>query len=149
MSVDKLTKNLVLEALEWDKKENLDKPPSQKSDKHLQDIEKAIASCGVSFNVWEKQDANGKGSGLYDFTSLMGSDKKMVLKSLPQKLKGVIKPETSDTVIQIWEVICAIYKWLLILSNDNDDDDNSNDNKNSNALISCIYIIIIYLLSDA
>ena len=58
-------------------------------------------------------------------------------------MKGVIKPETSDTVIQIWEVICAIYKWLLILSNDNDDDDNSNDNKNSNALIICIYIIII------
>ena len=51
MSVDKLTKKLVLEALEWDKKENLNKPPSQKSDKHLQDIEKAIASCGVSFNA--------------------------------------------------------------------------------------------------
>jgi len=101
---DKLTKNLILRALEWDRKDNLNKPASQRTDKHLQDLVKAIVSCGVSFSVWEKQDADGKGSGLYDFTSLMGSDKKLLLQHLPAKLKGVVKPDVCDTVIKIWKV---------------------------------------------
>jgi len=70
----------------------------------MQDLVKAIVSCGVSFSVWEKQDADGKGSGLYDFTSLMGSDKKLLLQHLPAKLKGVVKPDVCDTVIKIWKV---------------------------------------------
>ena len=101
---DKLTKNLVLEALEWDKKDNLNKPPSKRSSMHLTALVNTIVSCGVSFSVWEKQDADGKGSGLYDFTSLMGAEKKLLLQNLPQKLQTVIKPETSKTVVQIWKV---------------------------------------------
>ena len=54
--------------------------------------------------MWEKSNGDGKGSGIYDFTSLMGSDKKLFLKKLPENLHGVIKPETSATVIQIWRV---------------------------------------------
>ena len=106
--LDKLTKNLVNDAIEWDKKDNLHKAPSQRSDYHLQGLVKCISSCGVSFNVWEKVDADGKGSGLYDFTSLMGSDKKLLLENLPEKLTGVIRPETSETVIKIWKVYCSI-----------------------------------------
>ena len=101
---DQLTDNLIRDALEWDKKENLDKPPSQRSDKHLKAVVKSIRDCGVSFNVWEKLNGDGKGSGLYDFTSLMGSDKKLLLKKLPENLQGVIRPETSATLIQIWRV---------------------------------------------
>ena len=81
-------------------KENLNKPPSQTNDKHLQALIKAVKSCGISFSVWEKRNGDGKGSGLYDFTSLMGSDKKIMLKKLPGKLDGVIRPETSVTVIE-------------------------------------------------
>ena len=103
-STDKLTDNFVKDALEWDKKENLDKPSSQTSDKHLQALIKAVKSCGISFSVWEKLNGDGKGSGLYDFTSLMGSDKKIMLKKLPGKLDGVIRPEISATVIRIWRV---------------------------------------------
>lgn len=111
---DKLTKNLVLEALEWDKKNNFNKPPSQRSATHLTALIKAFVSCGISFNVWEKTDADGKGSGLYDFTSLMGDEKKLLLRILPQKLRGVIKPETCETVIQIWEVCCAVFLFIHI-----------------------------------
>ena len=32
---------------------------------------------GITFNVWEEKNADGKGSGLYDWTSLLGSDKLM------------------------------------------------------------------------
>lgn len=107
----------MLEALDWDKSDNLNKPPSQKTSRHLQDLIKAIVSCGVSFNIWEKTDADGKRSGLYDFTSLMGSDKKLLLQSLPDKLKGILKPETSETVIQIWKVkFLSIFLFTKILS---------------------------------
>ena len=76
----------------------------QRTTKHLSDLVGAISSCGVSFNVWEKMDGNGKGSGIYDFTSLMGSDKKILMKKLPDKLEGVVKSETSETVVKIWKV---------------------------------------------
>ena len=109
---DKLTNNLVLEAVEWDKKENLNKPPSKRSSTHLTALIKAITSCGISFSVWEKQDADGKGSGLYDFTSLMGSDKKLLLQTLPPKLKEVLKPETSESVTQLWKVFYIIFNTI-------------------------------------
>ena len=65
-----------------DQAENLRKPPSKKTSTHLDSLVNAIRSCGISFSVWEKGNADGKGSGLYDFSSLMGSDKKTLLKLL-------------------------------------------------------------------
>lgn len=59
----------------------------------------------MSFNVWEKRNADGKGSGVHDFTSLMGSDKKRLMRDLPDKLHGVIKPTQSESVIKVWKVI--------------------------------------------
>ena len=73
-----------------DKKENLDKPPSQRSDKHLQALVKAIRNCDVSFNIWEKLNGDEKGIGLHDFTSLVRSDKKLLLKKLLENLQGAI-----------------------------------------------------------
>ncbi|KXJ10506.1 hypothetical protein AC249_AIPGENE18777 [Exaiptasia diaphana] len=110
---DKLTKNLVEEALSRDAKDNLDKPPSKHTMKHLDDIQKAICSCGVSFSIWEKKNADGKPSGLYDFTSLMGSEKKVLLEKLPSKLEGVITPETANDVVQIWKDFNDLYSYLL------------------------------------
>jgi len=89
---DNLLTNLVQEAVEWDKEANDNKPPSQRSTLHLHALLKAINSCSVCFNVWGKRNADGKGSGSYDFTSSMGSDKKLLLQHLPAKLKGAIKP---------------------------------------------------------
>ena len=59
----------------------------------------------MSFNVWEKKNADGKGSGVHDFTSLMGSDKKRLMRDLPSKLHGVIRPNHSESVIKIWKVM--------------------------------------------
>ena len=106
----------MTDAIEWDKKENINKPPSQKTDHHLQSLIKCICSCGVSFSVWEKMDGDGKASGIHDFTSLMGSDKKLLMKSLPDKLGQVVRPETSDTVVKIWRV-CIIVNLGLEHSN--------------------------------
>ena len=46
-----------------------------------------INACGVTFTVWEKKDGEGKGIGKMDWTSLMGDEKKKVLRYLPSKLQ--------------------------------------------------------------
>jgi hypothetical protein len=96
---------LVDEALQRDKRENLRKRPSDQQQLHLENLVKVICSCGVSFSVWEKRDADGKGSNSYDFTSMMGTEKKILLGNLPAKLDGILSPATSATVITIWKVL--------------------------------------------
>lgn len=56
-----------------------------------------------------KTNADGKGSGQYDFTSLLGSDKKKLLKDLPSKLPGVIQSETVNTIQKLWQDFDALY----------------------------------------
>lgn len=109
MFTDVLTRNLVTAAISWDKAYNLNTPPCQRTNVHLESLTTAFNSCGVCFNVWEKKNADGAGSGIYDFTSLMGSDKKLLLKNLPKKLQGVVKAEVSETVINLWKVS----SWLI------------------------------------
>ncbi|CAB4025926.1 Hypothetical predicted protein [Paramuricea clavata] len=111
---DKLIDNLVKEALQRDFKQNLNKAPRDRRSYHLDNLIQAISSCGVSFSVWEKRNADGKGSGTFDFTSLMGNDKKILLEKLPQKLEGVISPATSATVIKIWENFNDIYQNFIL-----------------------------------
>lgn len=107
--MDILIKNLIMDAVEWDQKENWGKRNADKTNDHLKHLIETINSCGISFAVWEKRNANGNGSGLYDFTSLMGDDKKKLLKNLPPKLQGVIRTESEETVKQLWEEFSVIY----------------------------------------
>jgi len=69
-------------------------------------------SCGVSFSVWEKKNADGKPSGSYDWTSLMGTEKKILLQKLPDKLAQCLKPSTCDVIIKLWKDFFALYKFL-------------------------------------
>ena len=57
----------------------------------------------VSFDIWEKTNADGKGSGTYNFTSLLGNDKKQLLRELPSKILSFVHTPTSNTVNKIWE----------------------------------------------
>ena len=106
-----MTNNLVEEALAWDKKENFNKPPSQKTSQHTGSSKAAFNNGGVSFNVWEKKNADRKGSGCYDFTSLMGSNKKILLRELSPKLHGVLKPETRDFA-PLYRCMCTSFSLL-------------------------------------
>lgn len=74
--LDVLIENLIRDALQWDQKDNWDKKRGAQKNIHLNELQKTVRSCGVSFDIWEKTNADGKGSGQYDFTSLLGSDKK-------------------------------------------------------------------------
>ncbi|CAB4013607.1 Hypothetical predicted protein, partial [Paramuricea clavata] len=101
---DKLTKNLVINAIENDRRENLNKRPMDRSNKNLDALIKCIRSCGISFNVWEKAEEDCRG-GLYDFTSLMGSDKRLLLKTLPSKLATILPDNTSGTIVRLWQAV--------------------------------------------
>ena len=107
--MDVLIGNLVQEALQWDKRDNWGKKASEQNSVHVNHLIDVIRSCGVSFDIWEKTNADKKGSGLYDFTSLLGSDKKKLLKELPEKLDGVIPPLCESTVKTLWEKFSIVY----------------------------------------
>ena len=108
--MDVLINNLVRETVEWDKKENFNKRKANQNDTHLKNLQISIRSCGISFQIWEKTNADGKGSGMYDFTSLLGADKKKLLAEIPEKLSNCIHPETSQTVIKIWKDFHELYQ---------------------------------------
>lgn len=94
----------MVNAVEMDRKANLNKRPMDRSNKNLDALIKTVQSCGVSFNIWEKVEEDGRG-GLYDFTSLMGSDKRLLLKELPSKLSTILPDSTSGTIVRLWQVL--------------------------------------------
>lgn len=53
--------------------------------------------------MWEK-DADRKPTGVYDWTSLTGADKKKLLSMLPEKLPEILPPDITPTIVQIWKV---------------------------------------------
>jgi hypothetical protein len=106
--MDVLIGNLVQGAIDWDKKDNWKKKKSEHQSIHVNHLIEVIRSCGVTFNIWEKMNADKHGSGLYDFTSLLGTDKKKLLKELPEKLDGVI-PDYENEVKLIWQKFSTVY----------------------------------------
>lgn len=73
---DKLTENLIIEVMEKDGKEDRNKAQTKDNGANLSILIQTINELGITFSIWEKRNADGKGSGTYDWTSLVGSDKK-------------------------------------------------------------------------
>ncbi|CAH3156805.1 unnamed protein product, partial [Porites evermanni] len=67
---------------------------------HLQTAVEAINKCGVTFWVWEKKNADGKGSGTYDWTSLIGNEKKILLKTFPGHFPSILHKSSLKFVDQ-------------------------------------------------
>ena len=107
---DILTENLITECLDWDKEDDLDRKRGDTQGMHLTRLVQSIRSCGVSFDVWEQHNADGKASGKHDWSSLLGADKKILLDALPDKMKSFLRPETSDAVVKIWKAFQQVYK---------------------------------------
>ena len=98
---DILIGNIVQDAMQWFEKDTW---ITGKKKVHLDKLIQAINSCGVSFSVWEKRNADGKGSGTCEWTSLMGDDRKTLLKNLPTKLEPLIQQNTVKTVVELRKV---------------------------------------------
>ena len=63
----------------------------------------AIQSCGVSFTIRISKKAEGG----FEFSSLVGNDKKKLLNQLPSKMLDCQPPAFSKVVQQLWEVCVA------------------------------------------
>lgn len=74
----------------------------EKSD-NLAILTSAIESCGVSFKTWTTK------TGEMEYTSLTGTDKKKVLKHLPDKMFFCLHEETRDDVINLWKEFESLY----------------------------------------
>ena len=107
--VDVLIDNLLEDVLEWDKNVDICKRRSEKRGEHLENLVSTIRSCGVSFQVWQKSNADGK-PGKYECTSSLGNDKKKLLKFLPNKLRMAIQEDSADIVIKIWQDFNELYQ---------------------------------------
>ena len=98
---DVLIRNLVHEMVVSDKRgERLGRTHT-----YLDQLQATICNeCKVTFRVWEKRDPDGKPSGKYDWTSMMGGDLKKVLKLLPSHFKDLLRPGIQAKTQQIWTV---------------------------------------------
>ena len=99
----------MLECLDWDKLDELDCLRGAQRGIHLNKLIETIRSCGISFNIWGKRDADGKSSDQHDWTSLLGSDKKHLLAELPSKMRAALHPATVERIIEIWKGFQSIY----------------------------------------
>lgn len=77
-----------------------------------------INSSGIKFSIWEKKNVDGKGSGVYEWSSLIGSERKKLMKLLPGQLraKDILYPETKNTVIKLWTDFYSLYKTISSLN---------------------------------
>ena len=107
--IDVLIENLVHETLRWDEEDNWKKRKCEQKTIHLDHLKDIIRSCGVSFDIWEKPNADAKGSGQYVFASLLGPEKKKLLKEPPDKFEGVIRPAAESEVENLWVKFSIIY----------------------------------------
>ena len=109
---DRLTENLITEVMERDSKADIAKGKGEKKGIYLESLVATINSIGIFFSIWEKKNADGKGSGTFDWTSLIGSDKKKLMELLPPQLeqRDILFPETKETVIKLWSDFFTLYK---------------------------------------
>lgn len=75
------------------------KPKSAHKTTHTDNLIKAVRSMGISFQIWNKKDSKEKG-----WTSLMGNEKKKLLKDLPAMFHEILRPETAEKTKKLWEV---------------------------------------------
>ena len=104
---DILIRNLIFEMVRLDKRGSVS-GAGRSSQQNLTSFVKAVRSCGVSFDVWEARDGDGKPLGKYQWTALPGRDKKQLLQQLPSKLHILLPENVGDTVVSLWNVSIII-----------------------------------------
>lgn len=90
----KLSTTLLLQA------ENKEKPVSQRKQTHLETLLSTIRSMGVSLDVWKSADNKKK----HEWTSLMGGEKRKLLKKLPHEFDKVLPKDKAPAVQKLWNV---------------------------------------------
>ena len=104
---DVLECNVIKQVLEQDIK--------ARSDQCKQALLRSIRKCGVSFRIWESKEAGKRGCGNFDWTSLTGSEKKILLRKLPTYFSQFLPKEHVDSTKKIWNV--SVHIWQCSIHN--------------------------------
>ncbi len=76
---------------------------------HVIQLEQAIRSCRVSFQIWLKKDHNGRPvPGSYDWTALTGKHKYQVLQTLPELMPSFLPEDLCPSVVRLWTVSAPV-----------------------------------------
>lgn len=62
--------------------------------------------------MWYKKNGDGSSSNILEYTSLVGAQKKLLLKKLPSKLPNYLNSNTAATVVKIWEDFKQYYDFI-------------------------------------
>ncbi|KAK3710028.1 hypothetical protein QZH41_012418, partial [Actinostola sp. cb2023] len=100
---DRLETGLILDMEHWDQKDAFVEGKRQQDSHHVNALLKAIKGCGVNFSVWKGKD------GKLEWTSLMGNDKKRLLKLLPEKFPEILRPATCEQITKLWKDFRELY----------------------------------------
>ncbi|XP_028418693.1 uncharacterized protein LOC114544180 [Dendronephthya gigantea] len=111
---DRLTENIINEVMQRDSKADFTKKSGEEKGIYLKRLVSVINELGITFAIWEKRNADGKGSGSYDWTSLVGSEKKKLIQLLPLQLetRDILFPETRSTIVKLWRDFGSLYKLI-------------------------------------
>jgi hypothetical protein len=109
---DRLTENLIKEVMEHDSEADFLKKHGDPKGVYLNKLVTVINSLGISFSVWEQSSADRKESGTYDWTSLIGSEKKKLINLLLDQLEinDILFPKTKHAVVKLWRDFGFLYR---------------------------------------
>ena len=83
------------------------KPTSQRKQAHLDKFLEIVRSLGVSLNVWKSADTKK-----IEWTSLLGGEKRIRLKKLPEFFSEIFPPERAAIIQKLWTVSKTYTKTL-------------------------------------
>jgi len=99
---DLLTRNLISIAASRDHEEQ---QRLGESCNHIGQLEQAVQACKVTFTIWQRVDGDGRPQpGKYECTSLNGTDRLQVLRSLPAKFDTILPSDLAVPMAQLWNV---------------------------------------------
>ncbi|CAB3977587.1 Hypothetical predicted protein [Paramuricea clavata] len=109
---DRLLQNIIDEILEKNSIDDFNKPKGHPKGANLMKFVEDVNELGVTFSVWYKKNGDGSSSNILDYTSLVGAQKKLLLKKLPSKLPNYLNSNTAATVVKIWEDFKQYYDFI-------------------------------------
>ena len=99
---DVLIRNLISLAASRDHEEQQRRGEASN---HIRQLELAVQSCKVTFTIWQRVDGDGRPQpGKYDCTSLNGTDRLRVLRTLPAKFDTILPSDLAVPMAQLWNV---------------------------------------------
>ena len=100
--MDVLIRNLISLAVSRDHEEQ---QRQGETSNHICQLEQAVQSCKVTFTIWQRVDGDGRPQpGKYDCTSLNGTDRLRVLRTLPAKFDTILPGDLAVPMAQLWNV---------------------------------------------